>query len=66
MFVMIYLKSKSLIVCIASHGVFNAMSAFSAEAAATPEARILSAVILTVITGGYALYLALTLKRESL
>ena len=63
MFVMIYLKSKSLIVPIIAHGVFNAVSAFSAEATAAPEARILCAAFLTVITGSYAAYLAITLKK---
>lgn len=66
MFVMIYLKSKSLVVCIASHGLFNAMSAFSGESASTFEAKILSALLLTAITGGYAIYLAVSLKTEKM
>lgn len=65
MFVMIYLRSKSLVVPIVAHGVFNAVSAFSAEATATPEARILCAILLTVITGGYAAYLALAMRKEN-
>ena len=64
MFVMMYYKSKSLIVCIAAHGAFNALSAFANEAKATPEMRILTAILLTVITGSYALYLALSMKRK--
>ena len=35
MFVMIYYKSKSLLVCIGAHGVFNALSVFGNEAAVT-------------------------------
>ena len=62
MFVMMYYKSKSLIVCIAAHGVFNALSVFANEANATAEMRILTAILLTVITGSYALYLALSMK----
>ncbi len=65
MFVMMYYKSKSLLVCIAAHGVFNALSAFANEASATNEMRILSAIFLTVITGSYAVYLALSLKGKT-
>lgn len=64
MFVMMYYKSKSLIVCIFAHGVFNALSLFANEAAATGELRILTAILLTVITGSYALYLALSMRRN--
>ena len=62
MFVMMYYKSKSLIVCIVAHGTFNALSVFANEASATAEMRILTAILLTVITGSYALYLALSMK----
>ena len=65
MFVMIYLKSRSLIICIASHGIFNALSVFANDGGATSKMRILSAVFLTVITGGYAVYIALTMKRKN-
>lgn len=64
MFVMMYYKSKSLIVCIVAHGVFNAISVFANEASATTETRIISAIWLTVITGSYALYLALSIKGK--
>ena len=64
MFVMMYYKSKSLLVCIAAHGAFNALSAFADEANATTEMRIFSAIFLTVITGSYALYLALSMKEK--
>ena len=59
MFVMMYLRSDSLLGCIAAHGIFNALSVFANEANVTPGKRILTAVLLTAITGGYALYLAL-------
>ena len=65
MFVMMYYKSKSLLVCIAAHSIFNALSVFANEASATEEMRIISAILLTVITGTYALYLALSIKRKS-
>ena len=62
MFVMMYYKSKSLLACIAAHGVFNALSIFADETGTTNEMRILTALLLTVITGSYALYLALSMK----
>ena len=65
MFVMMYYKSKSLLVCIAAHGLFNALSAFANEASASNEMRILTATLLTVITGSYALYLALSMKKTT-
>ena len=65
MFVMMYYKSKSLLVCIAAHGIFNALSAFANETGATSEIRILTALLLTVITGSYALYLALSMKGKT-
>jgi len=64
MFVMMYLRSGSLLGCIAAHGIFNATSVFANEAKVTPEKQILTAVLLTVITGGYALYLARMMKGK--
>ena len=65
MFVMIYYKSKSLIVCITAHGLFNALSVFTNETLATDKTQIFSALLLIVITGSYALYFALLTKRKS-
>ena len=65
MFVMMYYKSKSLLICIGAHGLFNALSAFANEANATWEMRILTSIILAVITGGYAVYLALSMKKSA-
>ena len=64
MFVMMYYKSKSLLACIVAHGVFNALSAFANEACVTDEMRILTALLLFVITGAYALSLALLTKEK--
>ena len=62
MFVMMYLKSDSLLVCIFAHGLFNSISVFSNEANATQAQRILVCVLLTAITSSYAVYLAMTMK----
>lgn len=63
MFVMMYVQSRSLIVPIAAHGIFNALSAFATETEGI-ELKILTCVLLTVITGGYAIYLALAHKKQ--
>ena len=64
-FVMIYWKTKSLMPCIVVHSVFNGLSAFANEAVMTPQRQIISGVLLAVIAGGYALYLALAVKEEN-
>ena len=65
MFVMMYCKEGSLITCILAHGIFNSLSAFTKEATAPENMRIISCVLLTLITSLYAVYLALTLKEKS-
>ena len=62
-FVLIYCRTKSLIPCIVVHCVFNGLSAFANEAAMTPQRQIVSGVLLAVIAGGYALYLALAVRE---
>ena len=63
-FVMIYCKTGSLVICIIIHSVFNGLSAFANEAFMTPQRQIISSILLAVIAGGYALYLALAVKEE--
>lgn len=58
MFVMIYKKSKSLIPCILIHAAFNSLSAFASHANMTVNIHLVSCILLTIVTGGYALYLA--------
>ncbi len=65
MFVMLYYKTKSLLVCIVSHGVFNALSVFANDANETVGTEILSGILLTVITGSYAVYIALTVRGKN-
>lgn len=64
MFVMIYYKSKSIVACVVSHGLFNALSAFSNEAIQTQQSRIITSILLAIITGTYALYLAWSMRRK--
>ena len=65
-FVMLYCKTKSLMPCILTHSIFNGLSAFANEAAMTPQRHIASGVFLTVIAGGYGLYLALAVKEKNI
>lgn len=64
MFVMIYYKTKSLWICIIAHAVFNSLSVFSNEAALTNQKQIISAILLIIITGGYAFYIAYVMKEN--
>lgn len=63
-FVMIYYRTKSLILCIVTHGLFNSASAFSNEAAITTDKNIISCVLITLIAGAYAVYIALAVKHR--
>lgn len=60
MFVMIYYRSNSIIPCIIFHALFNGLSAFS-KSPNDILLNIFSSIILTLITGGYAIYL--TIKK---
>lgn len=63
MFVMIYYKTKSMIVCIGAHSIFNALSVFANEAVRTAEQRIISCVCYIIICGFYGLYIALKVEK---
>lgn len=65
MLVMLYLKTKSLVVPIAFHGAFNALSVFADEGVLTERDRIISCVFITVVSILYGLYLTKGLKGES-
>lgn len=65
MFVMIYYKTESLLVCIGAHGVFNALSIFVNESAVTDQMRMVSCIFLIVVCEGYGVYLTkMVQKRE--
>lgn len=64
LFVMIYCKSDSLLLCILFHGLFNGLSAFAVDAESVTM-QILSCVMLTVISGGYGLYIALNMRKNT-
>ena len=60
-FVMIYYKTKSRLGCIATHSLFNAASAFGAEAATTTQ-TIISAALIALISAVYAVYIAVKVR----
>jgi hypothetical protein len=49
--------------CIITHGVFNALSAFANETGLTSKEQIISCILITLISGAYALYIALEIKK---
>lgn len=63
-FVIIYYKSESLLPCIITHGVFNGLSAFSNEEVITMPRQIISGLLIAIIAGAYAIYIALAVKKE--
>ena len=63
-FVMIYYKTRSLVVCILTHSIFNGLSAFANQTAMTPRREIISSVLLAVIAGGYAAYIAVKVEEK--
>lgn len=63
-FVMIYYKTKSLLPCIVTHGLFNAASAFADKTEITSQRRIVTAVLIAIIAGAYALYITFVIKNK--
>jgi membrane protease YdiL (CAAX protease family) len=63
-FVMIFYKTKSLMPCIITHGVFNGLSAFSNEAAITPQREIFSGIAIAIVAIVYAVYLTLAVNEK--
>ena len=65
LFVIIFLRGKTLLPCIATHSILNALSAFSNDAAMTDGMTIATSAILTIIALFYTLYLAKRLPSEN-
>ena len=63
LFVIIFYKSKSLLPCIITHSLLNALSVFQNTAKVTPTFTIVSSLILTVIALLYTLYLNKSLSK---
>ena len=63
-FVMVYYKIKSLLFCIITHGILNGLGTFANKAVMTPQKQIVLSVLVTIIAGGYALYIALVVKEK--
>lgn len=63
LFTIIFIKTKSLLPCIITHGVLNALSVFAAES--TFGQDVVSSVILIMISLGYAVYLQKDRKKTA-
>ena len=57
LFVMIFYRTKSLLPCIFTHGIFNALSIFGDEVPMTSQRQIASCLFMVFISCSYALYL---------
>ena len=55
LFVVIFVKSKTLLPCIAVHGIVNALSVFAVEGGTANQ--IICSAVLTAVSLGYAIYL---------
>jgi len=66
LFVILFIQGKSLIPCIATHSVLNAISAFSNDAAMTDEITIATSLALTVIALSYTAFLLKKLPKNDL
>ncbi len=62
MYVLLFIKTKSLVPCIVSHGVFNSLSAFSYELSITQ--RICTYRITVLIALAYCIILVRSIKRD--
>ena len=57
LFVVLFLKTGSLVSCIVTHGAFNSLSVFVNEGNISVSMEIFSAIAIVVITLSYAVYL---------
>ena len=57
LFVMIFYRTKSLLPCIFTHGIFNALSILGDEVPMTSQRQIASCLFMVFISCSYALYL---------
>lgn len=65
LFVIIFYRGGSLIPCIVTHGLFNALSCFMNYSTVTPMIDIIMSIILIVLNVGYALILMKLLPRNN-
>lgn len=65
MFVIVFYRGGSLIPCIITHGLFNAISLFFNQTAMTDTREIIVALILTVLSLSYAFVTMLLTKEKS-
>lgn len=63
LFTIIFIKTRSLIPCIITHSVLNAIGVFSAKSTLWQEAA--ASAILIIISVGYAVYLKMGIKQVS-
>jgi len=65
LFVIIFYRGKTLIPCIITHSIFNALSVFSNSQINTAQNQIIVSTIILILTIGYTLILLNTLPKET-
>lgn len=66
LFVILFYKGKSLLPCIITHSLFNALSLFTRESIITTRIEILLAIAMVTITTCYSLYLIRKLPENNI
>ncbi len=66
LFVIIFYRGASLVACILTHSLVNALSVFQNMQAITPLIEILMSIIIIIIAMGYSLVLLQTLKKQKI
>lgn len=64
LFVMIFYRTKSMLTCILTHGVFNALSAFFNEAVMTLQRSLIPCIFMVLLSIFYALYIIFKVKPD--
>lgn len=64
LFVILFHRGESLLPCIVTHGVLNALSAFANQANETAQTQIMTSAVMTLFAIGYILVLVKLLPQE--
>jgi hypothetical protein len=64
--VILFHRGGSLIPCIVTHGVLNALSAFANQADETVQMQIMTSAVMTLIAIGYTLALLKLLPQKDI
>lgn len=66
LFTILFYRTKSLLACIITHGVLNALSVFANQGLITTRNEIITAAILTLAAAIYTMYINITVTKIKL